>query len=249
MEFKAGKARVAINVPSWAVLEDTVRQRFAQRDGFALATLNLDHLVKLRNDPAFAEAYAAQDLVVADGNPLVWLARWAGKPVELIPGSDAIIPLCRIAADLGVPVGMVGSTEDSLMRARNHLIREVEGLNVTCLVAPPFGFDPEGYDAQNIFVQLRTQRVRLCFVALGAPKQERFAAAGRRAAPEIGFASIGAGLDFFSGTQKRAPTWVRKLALEWLWRLVQQPRRMGPRYAQCVSIFPGHLLRSLSQRS
>lgn len=249
MEFTAGRAKVTVNMPSWEVLEDAVRTRFAQRNGFALATLNLDHLVKLKNDPAFAEAYAKQDLICADGNPIVWMSKLAGKPVELIPGSDAIVPLCRLAADQGLPVALVGSTKETLAKARIHLCREVEGLKISTLIAPPQGFDPEGEEAHQIFNRLRVAGVRLCFVALGAPKQERFAAAGRATVSEIGFASIGAGLDFFAGTQVRAPSWMRKLALEWLWRILRQPGRMLPRYASCAMILPGHTMRSMAQGS
>ncbi len=87
-------------------------------EGFALATLNLDHLVKLRASGAFRRAYGAQDLVVADGNPIVWLSRLAGRKVELVPGgSDMVLPLAEVAADEGVRVALVGSTEESLVAA------------------------------------------------------------------------------------------------------------------------------------
>ena len=122
------------------------------------------------------------------------------------------------------------------------------GLEVACRIAPPFGFDPEGPGADAILRQVADSGARLCFIALGAPKQERFAARGRAVAPGVGFASIGAGLDFLSGTQVRAPLWVRRLALEWLWRLLGQPRRMLMRYLQCIGILPGHLVRALMQR-
>ena len=88
----------------------------------------------------------------------------------------------------------------------------------------------------------------LCFLALGAPKQEILAARGRRIAPKVGFASIGAGLDFLAGHQTRAPRIVRMLALEWLWRALQSPRRMVPRYAKCFAILPGLTVQALRQR-
>lgn len=248
MEFSAGQARVEVNVPDWVTLEDAVRNRFAQREGFALATLNLDHLAKLRRDRDFARAYAAQDLVVADGNPIVWLSKLAGHPVELIPGSDAILPLCRIAEECRVHVGLVGSTEEVLAKARIHLTREVPGLNIVALISPPYGFDPEGDEAREVFSRLRVAGARLCFVALGAPKQEQFAAAGRAFVPEIGFAGIGAGLDFFAGHQKRAPRWMRAMALEWLWRMLSNPKRLVPRYLQSAAILPGLTLRAMRQR-
>ena len=89
----------------------------------------------------------------------------------------------------------------------------------------------------------------MVFLALGSPKQEILAARGRMLVPEIGFASIGAGLDFLAGTQTRAPRIFRKLALEWLWRMLSNPRRLGLRYLHCMAILPGQVLGALRQRA
>lgn len=248
MKFKTGGGEIAVNIATRARLEAEVTDRLATGQGFALATLNLDHLVKLAADPTFRAAYQAQDLVVADGNPIVWLSRLARQPVDLMPGSDLVIPLAEMAARAGHPVALVGSTDESLRQAAQALKKAVPGLEVACRIAPPFGFDPEGPGADAILRQVADSGARLCFIALGAPKQERFAARGRVVAPGVGFASIGAGLDFLSGAQVRAPLWVRRMALEWLWRLLGQPRRMLMRYLQCIGILPGHLVRALMQR-
>ena len=88
---------VEINVPTRGALMQDVAQRFAAQDGFALATINLDHVTKLEQSESFRAAYAAQDLVVADGNPIVWVSRLAGSPVELMPGSELVVPLARLA--------------------------------------------------------------------------------------------------------------------------------------------------------
>ncbi|MCC1491146.1 WecB/TagA/CpsF family glycosyltransferase [Cognatishimia sp. F0-27] len=248
MEFEIGGRVIRVNLPNWATMEARVSERLAQRKGFALATINLDHLVKLRSSEAFREAYAAQDFVTADGNPIIWMARMAGRPVSLIPGSDAILPLARIAARQGAPIALVGSTDDTLRAAAGFLQSEVRGLEVACCVSPPMGFDPSGAEAERILAQVAASGARMCFVALGAPKQEVFAATGRRVTPEIGFVSIGAGLDFFAGSQKRAPAWVRKFQVEWLWRLLSSPKRLAPRYALCATILPGQMLRAVMIR-
>ena len=248
MEFGSFSNQVSVNVPTWSALQALVTERLVQKQGFALATLNLDHLVKMRASPAFRRAYQAHDMVTADGNPIVWMSRLAKRPVDLIPGSDAILPLCRVAARLGATVALVGSTEHSLKAAKSYLEREVRDLEVVLTVSPPMGFDPEGTEAEKLFEQINASGAGLCFVALGAPKQELFAAAGRRLAPTVGFASIGAGLDFFAGTQHRAPEWVRHHALEWLWRAVNSPRRLGPRYAKCMAILPGQMASAVMQR-
>jgi exopolysaccharide biosynthesis WecB/TagA/CpsF family protein len=248
VEFKIDQYRLSVDVPDWAALEQLVAARFAEKQGFALATLNLDHLVKLRTDMDFRAAYKAQDFVVADGNPIVWMSRLAKRSVTLLPGSDTIVPLCQLAAKMDVAVGLVGTTDASLKASADALVDKVPGLRVTTRIAPPFGFDPQGGQADDILRQLEKDGVGLCFIALGAPKQELFAARGRVTAPSVGFASIGAGLDFLSGSQVRAPQWVRTLQMEWLWRMLENPGRMFLRYMRCFAILPGHLLKSLALR-
>lgn len=248
MEFSFSGQVIKVNISGWATLEARVAERLAQNRGFALATINLDHLVKLRSSDSFREAYAAQDFVTADGNPIVWMSRLASRPVDLIPGSDAILPMARIAARQGATLALVGSTDAALAAARSYLEREFKDLTVAYIKSPPMGFDPQGEAAQEILQEIADSGARLCFVALGAPKQEAFAALGRSLAPQVGFASIGAGLDFFAGTQQRAPEWARKFALEWLWRMLTSPKRLVPRYAQCIAILPGQIAKALALR-
>lgn len=232
---------------SLAGLEVEVLRLLGTGRGFALATLNLDHLAKLSTDPGFCAAYAAHDLITADGNPIVWMARLGRKKVDLLPGSDLILPLTRVALKAGVPVGLIGSTEGSLGRAADAIRKAVPGVQIAARIAPPMGFDPTSAAADALLDQLQAQGVRLCFLALGAPKQEILAAKGRQLTPDIGFASIGAGLDFLAGSQTRAPLWVRRAALEWLWRMLSSPRRMSGRYVRAALVLPGHIIASIRQ--
>jgi exopolysaccharide biosynthesis WecB/TagA/CpsF family protein len=105
-----------------------------------------------------------------------------------------------------------------------------------------------GGEADEILGELDRRGIRLCFLALGAPKQETLARRGRALAPGVGFASIGAGLDFLGGHQRRAPLWVRRIAMEWLWRALTSPLRLGPRYARCFAILPAQITRALALR-
>lgn len=86
MEFTFGQATVRVTHPDAEAVLAAVEARLRAGQGFALATINLDHLVKLGRSAAFRAAYLAQDFVVADGNPIVWLSRLAGRPVRLVPG-------------------------------------------------------------------------------------------------------------------------------------------------------------------
>jgi exopolysaccharide biosynthesis WecB/TagA/CpsF family protein len=249
VEFRIKDQTLRIAPRDRAALLSEVARRFAAGEGFALATLNLDHLVKLRADPAFLDAYARHDLIVADGNPVVWLSRLARRPVGLVPGADMVAPLARLATEAGHTVALVGSTEAALQGAEEGLRAEVPGLRVAARIAPPMGFDPAGPQGAAVITALRQSGARLCLLALGAPKQEIFAARTRAALPQIGLAGIGAGLDFLAGTQHRAPRLVRRLALEWLWRMLSQPRRLGPRYARCAALLPGLALDALRLRA
>ena len=248
MKFGSIPHQVAVNTPTKQALFQAVRDRLNAGEGFALATLNLDHLTKLPVDPDFLAAYRAHDLVVADGRPVVWLAAMAKQKLELMPGSDMILPLCALCAELSVPIALVGSSDDALAGAAAALKEKVVGLRISYTHAPPYGFDPAGKQADAIFDDLTASGAGLCFIALGAPKQELFAARGRERAPTVGFASIGAGLDFLSGHQVRAPKIMRILALEWLWRALQSPMRMVPRYAKCFAILPGLMMQALRER-
>ncbi len=244
MKFSFAETEIKITHPDAASALAEVTARLTAGSGFALATINLDHLVKLRANPDFRSAYARQDMVVADGNPIVWLSRLAGRPVSLVPGSDLVLPLVRAAAQCGRPVVLVGSTPDALAGAAQSLREQVPGVIVAQTIAPPYGFDPAGAAAQDMLRQIAGEGPCLCLIALGAPKQETFAALGRTLAPQAGFASVGAGVDFLSGHQKRAPDWARRCALEWLWRALQSPKRLVPRYLACAVILPGQALRA-----
>ncbi|MEO9781913.1 MAG: WecB/TagA/CpsF family glycosyltransferase [Sedimentitalea sp.] len=247
IQFPKGSYKLGVNVADADSLLDLARTRLAACDGFAVATINLDHLVKLRSPGPFRDAYAAQDFVVADGNPIVWLSRLAKQPVDLVPGSDMVLPLARLAKETNTPVALLGSTDDILAVAAKKLAEDVPGLEIAGAFAPPFPFDPESAAADDLLDRVATSGARLVFLALGAPKQEILAARGRTRTPQLGFASIGAGLDFVAGSQTRAPAWVRKLALEWVWRMMTNPRRLAKRYALCAMILPGLAVDALRQ--
>jgi len=246
---KTDQCRVTVTVSDKKTLLSNVRHCFEADQGFSVATLNLDHVVKLRRDPAFLSAYAAHTHVTADGNPIVWLSRLAGqKDIKLVPGSELIEPLAEIAAQEKMPVAFFGSTEASLEAAAHALGSRFPDLEIVLKLAPPMGFDPVGIDADGAIKEIENSGARLVFLALGAPKQERFAAYAQSALPKAGFLSIGAGLDFISGQQKRAPYLVRAFAAEWLWRMLGNPKRLAARYGSCLLALPGLVLEALRSR-
>ncbi len=204
---------------------------------FAVFTLNLDHLVKRRQNAAFREAYARARHVTADGWPVVWLARRKGAVLSRVTGADMLRPLCEIAAVMELPVAFVGSTPQALRQATARLTRDYPGLKVAARISPPFGFDPSGPAAAGLVEDIRKSGAKLCFLALGAPKQELLADRAVAAGVPCGFLCIGAAVDFVAGTQRRAPLWTQKTGLEWAWRLAMNPRRLAMRYARSAGIF------------
>lgn len=240
---------VTVTVPDQAALLEDLGAHLATGRGFAVATLNLDHAVKLSQNQQFRAAYRTQTHITADGNPVVWLSRLAGQQdVALVPGSELIDPLAALAARQRVPVALFGATDAALTAAAEALQARHPGLEVALTRAPAMGFDPLGAGAAEDIAAIEASGARVCFLALGAPKQEIFAARAHNTLPQVGFVSIGAGLDFIAGTQTRAPTWVRALAAEWLWRLLSSPARLAARYGACLLALPGLTARALQAR-
>ncbi|MBN8630748.1 MAG: WecB/TagA/CpsF family glycosyltransferase [Rhodobacterales bacterium] len=238
-----------VNFNDQSSLLADVERHLKAGTGFAIATLNLDHVVKMRRNPAFLRAYRAHSHVVADGNPIVWLSHLAGRSgVRLVPGSELIAPMAALAARLGTPLAFLGSTDQALALAAERLRATHPGLQIAASLAPPFGFDPESAAADVLLDQVAASGARICLLALGAPKQELLAARGLARHPELGFLSIGAGLDFIAGHQTRAPVWVRKIAMEWLWRMLTNPRRLARRYLDCLLVIPSLAGQALSAR-
>ena len=226
----------AINLANQPDLIARIRTRALAGQGFCLFTLNLDHLVKRRSDPAFRQAYARASFVSADGAPVVALARRQGTQLTRTTGADLIEPLCAMAAREGLPLFFFGSSQVLLGAAADELRRRFPGLLIAGCEAPPFGFDPLSPAADAAGDRMAASGAKLCLIALGAPKQELFADRMLARHPGMGCLCIGAALDFIAGGQKRAPILAQSLGLEWVWRLATNPRRLFVRYARCAML-------------
>ena len=207
-------------------------------------TMNLDHIVKLRKDATFRAVYRRAGLITADGFPVVMACRLQGKRVTRVAGSDLIAPISAEAARSGKSIYLFGSNLQVLIKASRVLLERNPGLRIAGLFAPPQGFDPRSEEARRCIATIGSSGADLCFVALGAPKQELFADHGKSLLPNVSFVCIGAGLDFIAGSQIRAPLWMQRYGLEWFWRAASNPRRLLYRYLLCMGALPGVLARS-----
>ena len=211
--------------------------RAQTQTGFTVFTLNLDHLVKLRTHSAFQEAYRTADLVTADGEPVAWLARFQNADVTRTTGADLFLPLVKAAARTELPIYMFGSTLAVLTKTSERLKSETRGrIKIAGIASPSGQFDPEGPEADTAIAAVKASGARLCFVALGAPKQEVFAARAVAQGCTAGFVCIGAAVDFVAGVQVRAPVVFQRYGMEWAWRLANNPQRLAKRYADCARV-------------
>lgn len=238
---------IAINVLSMPEAVSSIVSAAQIHDGFSVCTLNLDHVAQLQQRPDFRAAYRRARFVTADGFPIVILGRLAGARVKRTTGADLVEPICEQAGQKGIPVFFLGSNDLTLHRTARRLSERFKGLEVVGSFAPNLNFEPYSSEADRAIDSIRASGARLCFVALGAPRQEIFAARCLDELPGVGLLCIGAALDFIAHTQNRAPSFTQKIGLEWAWRMLRDPRRLGPRYARCMAIVPRLVARSIPQ--
>lgn len=207
-----------------------IEELMAGRGGWVV-THNLDHLRRLHVDGEFRRLCATADLTVADGMPLVWACRISGKPLpERVAGSNLILSLSAAAAENGLSVYLFGGNPGSAEAAAARLRELYPTLRIAGTCCPSPGFELDQELCQKIEEDLRRSRPDIVFVGLGSPKQERFIASMRDVLPGAWWLGIGISFSFVCGEVRRAPKWVQAIGLEWLHRLLQEPRRLLRRY-------------------
>lgn len=227
---------------------DRVEALVNARAGGIVFTPNVDHVMLAERNDAFRAAYADADLSLADGMPIVWASRLMGEPLpEKVSGSDLVLPLLDRAAARGWRVFLLGAGPGVAEEAAARL-RAERGVNVVGTAAPfvkVVGPDPEGDAAVE---QIRAAGAQVVLVAFGAPKQELWMHRHRAALAPAVLLGVGASIDFIAGRVRRAPRWVSRSGLEWLWRLSREPRRLWRRYLVDDPEFALILLRTLRAR-
>jgi N-acetylglucosaminyldiphosphoundecaprenol N-acetyl-beta-D-mannosaminyltransferase len=190
---------------------------------------NVHMLMEAHDDPSLRALVNAADLVTPDGMPLVWMLRKLGHPhQERVCGPELTSRVCAEAARRGVPVGFYGGHPEALEALVRNLSARFPGLRVVYAYSPPFRpLTPE--EDERVTEEINASGAQILFVGLGCPKQEWWMAEhkGRVRAVMLG---VGAAFDFHAGRVRQAPVWMQRAGLEWLFRLVQEPRRLWRRY-------------------
>ena len=214
-----------------------------------VVTTNVNHAVRIRQDPEFAERYREAYVAVTDGMPLVWLSRLTGGSIpERVTGADLFPALCDVLAKLGRHVFIVGGNPGEEEHIRDDLQREFPGLRVE-VFCPSMQFDPYGPEARAATEAVNMANPDLVFVCLGMPKQELWALSNREMLQASFALCTGAALDFVRGRTTRAPLIWQRLGAEWLWRISQDPKRLLQRYARDGLVFIPMALREISRRA
>lgn len=190
---------------------------------------NVHSAVLASTQATHRQALESADLVAPDGAPIAWtLSVKRGQSQERVDGPDTMLALCEAAAQQGVRIGLLGSTDEVLALLKERLCKAYPGLQVAYSHSPPFRAQTAA-EEQQVCDDIRAQQVGLLFVGLGCPKQETWMQRHRGRIPAV-MLGVGAAFDFHAGTVQRAPDLLQTLGLEWLHRLASEPRRLWWRY-------------------
>jgi N-acetylglucosaminyldiphosphoundecaprenol N-acetyl-beta-D-mannosaminyltransferase len=232
---------LGIRALAWTMDEtyDYIVERVRDGEFTSNTQVNVSKLVDARADPELRAAIESCTMVSIDGAGLVWGARLLGCPVpERVAGIDLFARLVAFAADEGVPVYFLGAREEVVCRTASNFQARHPALKVA-------GFH-DGYfrgREGEIVTRIRESGARMVFVGMTSPLQEFFMTTW---GPQLGISyvmGVGGSFDVISGMKKRAPLFVQKVGLEWLFRLVQEPGRLGRRYLVSNTVFAALLVR------
>jgi len=238
----AGKVSIA-GVPIDAVEFDAVVASIVDRarhqvPGAYVVTPNAHHVTLYQRDPLFRRIYEQAFLVVADGVPLLWAAQLLGTPLAgRVNGTDLFQALCGKAAELGLRVYLLGGREGAADAAAARLRECFPALKICGTYCPPVGFEHDPEQQAIIVERINVAQPALLFVGLGAPKQEYWMYANREKMRVPVSLGIGVSFELVGGVVRRAPRWMQTVGLEWLFRLLAEPKRLWRRYLVGNMIF------------
>ncbi|MBO5284009.1 MAG: WecB/TagA/CpsF family glycosyltransferase [Lachnospiraceae bacterium] len=196
-----------------------------------IVAVNVDVMMKIEKDSYLKEITDNADMVLVDGKPLVWIAKWHGHPVTAkISGSDLVPVLCSRAAERGYTVFILGGKEGIAALAKERLEERLPNIRIVGIYAPPLGFEQNERELQKINHLISAVHPDLLIACFGCPKQEKWIYENYHKYDAKVSICAGATVDFLAGNVRRAPEWMSEHGLEWLYRFFQEPRRMFRRY-------------------
>ncbi len=211
-----------------------------------VVTPNAQHIVILQRNAKFREIYRHAFLVVPDGVPLLWAAKFFQTPLSgRVNGTDLFERLCEISADRELKVFLLGGRPGAAKKAMQVLQTRHPLLKIVGTYCPSYGFESDAEELQQINLAIQAAAPHLLFVGLGAPKQEYWIYNHYQKLNVPVSIGIGVSFELVAEMVKRAPKFMQKAGLEWLFRLLVEPNRLWQRYLVGNTIF---LMLILKQR-
>jgi exopolysaccharide biosynthesis WecB/TagA/CpsF family protein len=213
----------------------------------AVAALAVHGLMEGYNDPVLGKQINSLEWVVPDGQPVRWALNYfnALQLKKRVYGPALMLHLLSRAAEKQIPVFFYGSKQTTLDLLQQQLLKKFPGLRIAGAQADRFRESTETEKQQDRETIIRSG-AKLVFVGRGCPRQEKWVAENKAHIPAI-LVAVGAAFDFHAGTVRQAPAWMQDKGMEWLFRLLQEPRRLWKRYlvtnTQFLFVFLLHLLR------
>ena len=200
-------------------------------EGGWVVTANLDILRQCASKTDLMTLVERADLIVPDGMPLLWASWLQRTPMKArVTGSNLITSLSAAAADRNKSVYLLGGARHTALEASRALKSRYESLEIAGTHYPPPGFENDPDQMDELIASLCRTRPDIVFIGLGFPKQEHLIQRIRPFLPRSWLLGVGISFSFLSGQIPRAPQWVQMIGLEWLFRLVHEPRRLFSRY-------------------
>jgi N-acetylglucosaminyldiphosphoundecaprenol N-acetyl-beta-D-mannosaminyltransferase len=213
-----------------------------------VATVNLDFLRIARRNEAFAQTLQQADLALADGMPLVWASKLAGAALpQRIAGIDLVEALCDRGSSLGWSIFLLGAEPGIGIAASVAMLRRHPGLRIAGVYSPPVG-DWDDLEEKRIRDRITEGSPDILLVALGAPRQDVWIAENKDRLGVPVSIGVGCTFDVVCGAKLRAPQWVQRIGMEWLFRLATEPGRLWRRYMSDLPTFSRLMLSALRSR-
>jgi N-acetylglucosaminyldiphosphoundecaprenol N-acetyl-beta-D-mannosaminyltransferase len=194
-------------------------------------TANTEAIVMMSTNGEFRTAYKNADYVFPDGMPLVWFSRIIGERLpERVTGADLLPELCRIAEKKNLRIFFLGGTPEVTPIAVLNLLKRFPTLQVAGIATPWINLTDQKDLHSDLVNLINGSNSDIVFIGFGVPKQEIWIARNQYRLKTGVILSVGGSFDFMAGKTIRAPLWMQKSGLEWLWRLLYEPKRLWKRY-------------------
>jgi N-acetylglucosaminyldiphosphoundecaprenol N-acetyl-beta-D-mannosaminyltransferase len=224
-------------------LQKIVDRGLQKKSGF-ICFANVHMVIEAHNDDAFRKSLEKALFVLPDGKPLCSAARWIyHKKQERISGMDFMPALLEQADLLGAKIFLYGSTNEVLSKLAERINEKYPEAIIAGKISPPFR-QLTSDETDSYLREINESGAQFVLVALGCPKQEKWMAANYERISAV-LLGVGGAFPVVAGLQKRSPVWMQKFALEWLYRLFQEPGRMFKRYLYTNSLFIALLIKEL----